>query len=200
MNNRSRIIAVALALVLVPAIAGARWIELEDSAYRTARIDLLHENASGASISVDLPGFEIVEQDVEGTRYQEISVPGLATTSEVGRPQIPYILVKVALPDIDGVRVRSIDVDYERISGSYHVIPVPEPTTDLSAKVLYSRNTSVYQMDVWYPAKSAELDRPAILRDARFVNLRIYPIRFNPALKALEAARSVEVELDFSGV
>lgn len=200
MNNRSRIIAVALALVLVPAVAGARWIELEDSIDRVTRVDLLHESASGAAISVDLPGFEIIEQDVDGTRYQEIQVPELATTSEVGRPQIPYILVKVALPDASGVHIRSIDVGYERIPGSYRVIPVPEPTTDVSAKVRYGSNPGVYQMDVWYPAKSAELDSPAILRDARFVNLRIYPIRYNPALKALEAARTVEVELDFSGV
>jgi len=193
------ILLISLLFTLPTAVQGV-WIPVDEVTESAPRSFLLAEDAGRTVIEVELPGFDLTEHALEGTVYHELSINEGMTTREPGIAQIPYILVKVAIPDHLDVHIGDVEAAYKTLKGSYRVLPVPEPATDPDLGEIYSPNQQFYEMDAWYPAEPVRLDKPAIWRDVRFLNVRVYPVRFNPVRGAIEAADTVKVSVLYSGL
>ncbi len=197
--TKSMILLISIFFILSSAVQ-AVWIPVDEMTESAPRTFVLTDDAVRTVLEVEVPGFDLTERDLEGTTYHELSMPEGITTREPGIAQMPYVLVKVALPDHLDVLIGEIEADYKPIKGSYLVLPAPEPSTDPDPGETFSPDLQFYGKDAWYPSEPVSLDKPAIWRDVRFLNVRVYPVRYNPARKALEAADTVKVTILYSGL
>lgn len=191
--------ALAVLLACVPCAAWGGWLQVQAGGVGETRSFVAAQGEDGITIRTTLSGIQVEEQSVAGALYEELTIAEGLETTDPGLPMIPYLLVKVALPDLAGVRVAAVEADYAPLDGAFRVLPVPEPTTDAAAETRYVPNADFYARDTWYPAQAVKLDKPAIWRDVRFVNVRVFPVRCNPGQGRLEAAKSVTVTLAYDG-
>ena len=197
--TKSMILLISM-FFIIPSALQAVWIPVDEITESPPRAFILSDDAVRTVLEVEIPGFDLTERDLEGATYHELSMPEGITTREPGIAQMPYVLVKVAIPDHLDVYIGEIEAEYKSIKGSYLVLPTPDPSTDPDPGETFSPDLQFYGQDEWYPENPVSLDKPAIWRDVRFLNVRVYPVRYNPAQKALEAADTVKVTILYSGL
>ena len=204
------ILAVALALILLPSFVAAQQSGSEPAAESvTAVATLLRSDAQGVHFELQTPQLAV---DANGL----VSVAGLQPASSApGTPALPYYSTYIAVPPgaAVGIKVTPRDVS-NRLAASVRPVPLiqlrgAEPIGDSLFPVaaetlretepLYQEDTAVYAQDAFYPVQSYTLSDPMVARDLRLVHLELYPVRYNPARQTLSQAASMQVEITFSG-
>ncbi|MDP8254214.1 MAG: C25 family cysteine peptidase [Candidatus Alcyoniella australis] len=199
---RNRIWALALALVLIAAgaaFAQGEWISLNGNAVPGAEPELLtlESNNTEITLRISLPGFYLEQLMAEGLIYDRISVPGCATTEQIGMPELPVVRATLALPpqaDVQG----SIKSGEFRAISDLQVFPFQTPTTD-EDPIVFDIDRGYYESGVPFPEIEFEVAEPATWRDLRVVQIVWSPFVYDPISGVLEIAESAEVRLTFSG-
>lgn len=155
---------------------------------------------------------------------QVIRVEGFGErTARPGAPDIPFKTLKVAIPEGAAPRVGVRLLEDEDLRPGAR----PEPVAALLADQLFDfdddvradmrpmsrfaepassalrrystrfEDPAVYEGRSTYPGAVAELGPVGVLRDQRYVELRVAPVRYDPAIRGLRIARSFEVTIDF---
>jgi len=139
-----------------------------------------------------LPSLTVEELEVERERYQALSIPGAMIRGDDGQPGLPALSRLVQVPAGAAVRARVLAADRERFTG-YRVLPVQPDEADgfVIDRDHYARGAADAPSLV-------EVGEPAVLRDLRVVPVTFNPVAYDPAAGAIDVARRVELELDFS--
>ena len=185
MKHGSRLIQiqiVVLFLMLMPVVAFGDVISFE------VQPGLVHLDSRGGADVLNLDGF--------GT----VNVPG--------SPQIPSRLYAIAVPPgatITGVS--AVTGDVKVISRSAVISPAPvrrvigEETGLFKAaeQKLFSENYQrIYARDAFYPAQIVEFVRPAMFRKYQLVDVRVFPVQFNPVSGELVAYSSIRIDVSYT--
>ncbi len=173
------------------------------------------------------PGTKVFRSDNNGLHFQlhtapfqmdnegNIEVQGLEQKiQEPGSPALPYYSTFIALPPQAVVSVSVTESGFSRHQ-PIDVPPVPEqqlwaegdsegilaanPETIIELEPLIREDEEIYTLDAPYPKNRFELSEPLYLRDLRIVELKLFPLRYNPYRKTMTQATDLSIQLTFSG-
>ncbi len=168
-----------------------------------------HSDTTAVNFTLNLPDYTL---DAEGS----INVAGLsARISTVGAPALPYYTTYIILPP-QATAVAHIQELNSKETAVAHIPPVPQRgvesmqvdpqaladiglTSDENTTLSYTPNAAIYTKNASYPAEKYSLSEPMYARDVRLVELRIYPLRYNPITHTINQATELEVSILFEG-
>ncbi len=193
-------VALILALAVIGSVpAGAReWVPFVESpgeAEAVARVE--SSNRTATVIEVEIPGMYVSPAADVARSEVAISVPGAGTMQVPGLPDLPVMSYLVAIPDRGSVTLDFVTSD-ERVIPGYDVAPAAPFAIQGKEIAPAKRNTEAYVRDAFYPSAHAEIGEPVIMRDLRLVQVRVYPVRYNPATRTLVAVDRVEISLRYT--
>ncbi|HER44256.1 MAG TPA: T9SS type A sorting domain-containing protein [Candidatus Eisenbacteria bacterium] len=202
MIDRVKAVSVLVVLLLICtagwASAEKRWVSIDGTAGPEApKATVLRSSDTETVIRFDIRGFWLEEVTEDGIVYQRLSMPGYATTLDVGKPELPVISELVAIPARAGVRAQIIEQSEITFEG-YRVYPFQKILKIGEKRTTFDLNQEFYGRSGMYP-DAVEVGAPGIWRDLRVVDLRVAAARCNPASGELVAAASITVKLSYEG-
>jgi len=177
----------------------AQWVSLDKFSTPNSKpnIQLISDDALSTVIKVDLPGFQIKEFTADGKNYQSLSFDSEAGMTETGFPNIPYIAKILAIPDQGSVSVEVLQTGTVLTFKGISLPPVRESWQEGKPETPYLENMEVYGSKDIYPKNFARVEDPAIFRDFRIARVSIFPIRYSPAKKEIQAFSSITVRISY---
>jgi hypothetical protein len=163
-----------------------------------AEVHLLSSNSESAVIDLLVRGLRVVETGEEGDTFQILTIEGRATTSEVGRPQLPVIREMLAVPHGASVRATVLESYYSTYQG-YRVRPFQPPEVDSDEDRAFVIDAEFYSKDAFYPEELVEVGAPGTWRDLAVLDLQVNPVAFNPVSGELRVYHRIRVRLDYEG-
>lgn len=202
MHDRTLVVFVTLILVLAgmtgESFAEKRWISLDGSvSSEKPRAEVLVSNDSETVIRFIISGFWLDAVTEDGVTYNVLRFPGYSTTQDVGKAELPVINEYVAIPARAGVRAHIVDFEEATLDG-YHVYPFQKVLHIGEKRTSFDIDRTFYAQNKVYP-EPVRVSEPGIWRDLRLVNLRVAPVRYNPAVDELILFTSVTVRLEYVG-
>ncbi|MBN2055124.1 hypothetical protein JW905_09385, partial [bacterium] len=190
------LLAVCLLGVAVP-YAWAEWVSFgEELGGAPYEVQLVRSDATGIELMVRFAGVELTPVTMEGEEYSQAGMAGLYPGVEIGMPDLPRLVGKVAIPSRAAVTAsvaatRLVDL------GDRRMAPVQLPATDGGDALPFVIKDVYYRSGGAYPENAMELGDPAIWRELRVVPVIIQPLRWEAASGRLTGAAMVQVRLDF---
>jgi hypothetical protein len=149
-------------------------------------------------LSFDLIDWQGSDVDIEGRKYQRITIPGDANMMEAGAPDLPKVCRSVIIPDDARMKLRVLDAQYHELQGWIAPSKGTLERTKNPAEVPYTFGP-VYRRDAFYPAEPACLGEPYILRDHRGIVVELHPFQYNPMTQTLRIYTRLDVEVSVAG-
>src|SRR5262245_25461835 len=149
------------------------------------------------SFRVHLPTLHI-DRTPDGTAG--VAVSGFARLrSAPGSPELPATVVRVAIPSgaVPILSVRSGDEDIYR-----GVVPRPVSSRvqdEHGVSEIRVRDSARYDSPGVWPAQVAWLGEVGAFRDQPYVDVWVSPVRYDPSIRGLRAARTIDVTVEFEG-
>lgn len=178
----------------------------EEPIVKKEGIEIIESTESGVTLELTTEEFDEEEKIEEGITYQRVSIPGYihGHSSEIGKPQVPMKGVLLGVPTDSAIEISILDTEYTTLSG-YNLYPVPDQEAKESGKIKYvaeifTKDEAAYNSDAFYPDNLAELGFTGYKRDQKVVQIKLYPIQFNPVTRELKFYKKIRVRLDFSEV
>lgn len=210
MFNKRKITQLALAaFMFITIIAPAYGRMGAEEAAAVTQVQLDRADAAGLTFTLHTADFSAAPDG-------RIIIDSLThTLQEAGAPALPYYAAYIAVPPEASVAVTvaTSGVSTRQVA-SVRPAPQPDPdavnpASDLSLlataqsaeellPLVYTPDTAVYSRDALYPDVAYSLSEPLYYRDMRLVELRLYPLRYNPARQAMQQATAMHVNVAFS--
>ena len=188
-----------LLIILIQSITSAQWISIDK--YSTPDsppvVQLISDDANSTIIKVDIPGFYINEFSAEGKTYQSISFDTDGITREVGFPEIPNIAKILAIPNQGSVSIEILETSPIQTIKNINVPPARESWEEGKPETAYLENVAAYNSEDIYPRNFARVEDPAVFRDFRIARVSIFPIRYSPAKKEIQAVTSITIKINY---
>ncbi len=190
-----KLFMITVALVMVPALAGASWIDLGGTSGSGCETVLLEDGSSGTVVEYVIPGFFLRESRMGGTEVCSVHLPKAATFLEKGMPELPRMTRSILVPD--GARMGFEILEAEYVSFD---VPVVLPSKgnlsrDVDPLSVPYEFAPYYGSNEWFPEETFVLHDPYILRDFRGLPCRFHPFQYNPATGTLRVCRKLVVRV-----
>ncbi len=193
----------------VPDIEGVtppRPPEPEGPSAKGEGIEIIESDETGVTLELTTDEFDEEEKIEEGITYQRVSIPGYihGHSSEIGKPQVPMKGVLLGVPTDSSIEISILDSE-STILPDYNLYPVPTQETKESGDIKYveeifTKDEIAYTSDAFYPDNLTELGFTGYMREQKVVQIKLYPIQFNPVTNELKFYKKIRVRLDFSEV
>ncbi len=189
--------------------AQGNWVELDSSrpAGSPARlvIDEAASNDQMTQFELQLAGFYLVEkQGTDGRTYQQVVVPGLQERDEPGAPNLPGLLLHLAIvTDATTASLSMIEPVGVRTFENILVWPrtIPESDHEEGDPEQFIRDDEIYDGSGMYPPQAATSSAPVgmTMRSIRSCTCECNPCQWNPATKQLMVPQSVKYQWSHGG-
>lgn len=188
-----------LVIVLMQSISFAQWISIDNYSIPGSPpvVQLISDDAFSTVIKVNLPGFYLKEFSAEGKTYQSISFDAEGISTETGFPEIPHIAKILAIPDQGSVSIEVLETSPVQIFKDINVPPARESWEEGKPETVYLENNEAYKSSNIYPNSFAKVEDPAVFRDFRIARVSIFPIRYSPAKKEIQAVTSITIRINY---
>jgi len=186
------------AILTLTYAAAAEKVELTPSA-ADVQVTVVAADGDRTAIRCEINAFAKTPVDILGENYYEIYCGEEGTNLVAGEPQLPHVSRSLIIPDDAGMKITVLDAEYL----DYPLTPVAPskgnlPRTVNPADVPYAFGP-IYDKNEWYPANTAQLREPFILRDFRGTVVDLYPFQYNPALQILRVYTRITVTIESDG-
>ena len=148
-------------------------------------------------------------------RSGNIQVDGLnQIVLDPGAPAIPYFSTLIALPPQAQVSITISESGQFQLQAG-QVAPAAreqlaaqpdpldifaaDPATIMEPQALITPDTTIYALDAPFPNYHYELSEPRYIRDLRVVELKLFPLQYNPVRQTVNQVTDLFVQLSFSG-
>jgi hypothetical protein len=199
MRTRLGLGTMVLALFLMSlAVAQAEVITFDHNGNQTG-FELVQHSAQGVELKFRLKQVRLEETTVDGTVYQQVSIPGVFLPVQAGAPNLPSLGRMVALPGGGIAHLTVIGTKREIIRGIdvLPAAPIPWDTDDSPA--VYSPDPAIYGRDAYWPEQIVQLSEREKMRGVDAVILGVSPFQYNPVRKELIVFSEIHLRLDFEG-
>jgi len=189
---------IAVALVLVAVSSSASTIFFEENRGQAGLVVPMVTD-SYVDISFKLDQMSIDDVDVDGTLFQQISIPGVMLPNDEGAPNLPGFGRFIAVPNGAVPRLEIVSMESQIFHG-IDVLPaadIPLETDD--SPPVYVKDEAIYSVDANFPEHPVKISELTSLRGVDTVVLGITPFQYNPVTRELIAYTSVEVRVNFEG-
>jgi len=202
MNTSRPAILTATALSLVLCLAAPRakcelrYLPGGQAGHAPALVQVEEKAGGLTTVRVEVRAFELVPLEGE-SRFQRVSVPGWGTTREPGRPALPVVSVPLLL------NAPSQVVDVRVVSRSFDaVVPAPfvgrPKRCETTAGWRFTLDAETYSCADPYPGSAVEIVQSGKVRQADLQVLLVRPFTYYPALRRLDVAYTIEIDLSGS--
>jgi hypothetical protein len=187
------------------------WIPFEpgSKAEKIPVSTLKDETTMDIMLNFDIPGMFVEEVKVKDTVYHKMSIPGLATTTELGKPELPIVGQIVEIPygvnlNVEIFKSKAVNLDY------YHVYPAQVPETDggreinritrleiPALKTDFRIDKTTYTSNMDFPGGLCKIqnDDIVIVRGHRLLFVKANPVQYNPVTRKTVAYSQIEVRV-----
>ncbi|MCD6222822.1 MAG: hypothetical protein J7K12_03975, partial [Thermoplasmata archaeon] len=124
----------------------------------------------------------------------------LPTLMVPASPMLPYEIRTYIFPfgtKINDIDAKPMGIEIEKIKEK--IKPAPEPVTTGKESVV--KEGAVYSKDEFYPQKWYDYSIKAGIKDGKhviFVNIYLYPYRYNPVRNEIMHANNFDIKVDYS--
>ena len=175
--------------------AKPEWTKILDDTPASMKLQLVSSSEESIKVHLQVAGFYTTTVTTPKGEASIISVPKSVSTAEAGEPDVPMIGIPAIIGDQARMNVRVVEAKYMDFN---NMMVAPSkgdfPRTIDPATVPYTYGDS-YKKDAFFPASSAELYEPYILRDYRGQNMSVHPFVYNPVTKTLRVYYDLTVEM-----
>ncbi len=199
---RAHLLVLGLLVSLsTPADAGApsTWVGFEGQAPGGGppwSIQLQRLEGDLVRIEVTLDGFHRRLVDADGSRFEEIVLPGAGTTRIPGLPALPVLRQRLLGAADAAPQIVSITADTLRFDG---VVPAPHTPRPKRCGGDWPERTACdaawYSSGAAFPETWATVGRGGLLRSIPVVELSLSPFRYHPQTRQLEVAHRLVITL-----
>jgi len=196
MKNKSLLL---LLIFLTPFLLKAEWISLnKNKAEQTPpNVTLIRDDSNSTVIKIDISGFDLKDLLTEGKTYQIADLLSESFTTKPGFPELPYISKVLAIPDQANVSFEILNIGETQTFDNISLTPARESWIEGRPESLYTENSKAYNSMDAYPNELVQLESPSVFRDFRIVRLSVFPLRYIPAKKQLQAVSSITVRVNY---
>jgi hypothetical protein len=155
------------------------------------------EQLGGYRVSVLLNGFDLETKQIENKAYDIISVPRWAHQFDnVGDPQVPFKRLFLEIPQGYSATVTVEEkgrVDVPEIT----LMPAQQLPPDgiEDWRPTFEKNDQRYRTDALYPSSIVVEEKTVAVRNRRYLELTVAPIRYNPVKKRLVVSTQLELDI-----
>ena len=160
-------------------------------------VTILSESNSATVIKIDLSGFDVKDFFTEGKTYQPIDLFTEIFTNETGSPQLPHIAKILAIPDNTGVTFDVLETGEIQTFKNVYLPPARLSWMEGQPESPYSENSDAYLSNDVYPVEYVKIEPPSVFRDFRIARVSVFPIRYIPAKKEIQAVSSITVRINY---
>jgi hypothetical protein len=204
------LIAIVAVLLQAPSFTLAKQHKGDPQAVPTSStIHLFKSDIDGLAFELNTPPFFVAEDG-------SIQINGLNDKLvESGSPALPYYSAFIALPPNAEV-VANVEQLGLTSHSSQYIMPAPQEQlwgeeSDESDILAFSagsirelapefiENPSVYDLDAEYPGMTSLVSEPMYMRGMRLVEIKLYPLQYNPYRNTLTQASKLMVDVRFTG-
>jgi len=172
---------------------------------QTSSNPLIESGQNGLTLTWTPPPYTVSELEVEGHRYSQLQVPGLAESGQPGYPQLPLYSTTVGLPPTGGATLKVVKIETDVVQLAYPPLPAPVPQPvhetsfdwQLGGPSTRVPDPALYSTAAFYPVAVADLGEIQQIRHQRVVPLTVSPLRVNPVTNQMEVIKFVRVEVIF---
>jgi beta propeller repeat protein len=133
---------------------------------------------------------------IEG--YDIVRLPDCVFTSEIGRPQIPYKVVNIAIAEGKELdKIELVNDVKEAIEGEVLIYPVQESVRYGQTRKFTPPDPAVYSSPNGFPQNKFEIKNSGSLSGIRLVVLYLYPLEYFPAQRKLVLHTSIKLKISF---
>lgn len=168
---------------------------------------------SGFTFRIETPALSLAETP-DGRA--QIGLEGFGPLrGPAGFPELPSRTFLVAIPPGAEPRL-TVRVLAEDTIPAVRPRPIPafvtdfpeEPAGEVAREAIFpgavrrevrEESPAVYRGRFPYPLEAARLGKVGVLRDQRYVEVAVTPVRYDPAIRGLRVARALELEVAFDG-
>lgn len=193
--------------------AVSQWVDVLGSSESSVppSIECMKSDTIEVYINTAIFGFNSTDTTADSKNFKRIEIPNAqiqqvystGDTTIIGKPQIPYMSLLLAVPDSATLTI-SVNESAPTIFENYLLYPVPRiKFTDSSGWMgsyeEYAYDTTFYQNDTLYPDKFYELVEDGHWRDQRVIEVRLFPVQFNPSKKLMYFYDGLDLRIEYSG-
>ncbi|MCP4546971.1 MAG: T9SS type A sorting domain-containing protein [bacterium] len=201
-KNPASLPVLATLLLILPLLNGALAAErvvINPTSATGYELSLVSDRDDGSTLRFDLNHFDRTTVAIDGDNWQRITLGDLPVGLERGLPALPSLRESLIIPAASEMALRIVAAEYRDITGSYIAPSRGAFTRNIDPALVTYEFDEFYRQDAWYPAETATLGEPYILRDHRGLVVEINPFRYNPATRTLRVCTSLTIEVSSNG-
>ncbi|OGC39243.1 hypothetical protein A2Y85_08780 [candidate division WOR-3 bacterium RBG_13_43_14] len=174
-------------------------------------IDCTKSDMTAIHINMAFFGFNSTDTTADSKNFVRIEIPNgylqqVMSNDDsiiVGKPQIPYIKLLLAVPDSATLNV-TINESSPQIFDDYLLYPIPrvefiDSSGWMGSYEEYAYDTSFYETDTMYPDKFYEIVEDGHWRDQRVIEVHLFPVQFNPSKEFMYFYNGFDFRIEYSG-
>ncbi|MFH1861426.1 MAG: C25 family peptidase propeptide domain-containing protein [bacterium] len=187
--------------LLINLTAQADYLPLRaDVNTERPQIEILEHSSDRVLFEVKLPGLDLLQEELQGERWDRIAFAGGYSDSRLGEPEIPHLTKLIAIPPNAGVRVEFEALE-SHVFDNIRLMPAQErELRELNSNLQPIQwDMAAYAQNALLPETDATAGEPALLRGVRVAPITMNPLRYNPATGALQVVHRYRVTVHFEG-
>jgi hypothetical protein len=150
-------------------------------------------------ITFHLP--ELLQREVSTERgdFTVLEIPDAGFTGAIGGPQLPALTQLYAVPTTDlSMEILASHLQETRHIDRLYPLQNPQPDCDCECEPAFAYDETAYQQNLMSPGHLTELSSSGKIRDIPFVQLRFYPVQYNPYQQTAFIYDTITVKLTFA--
>ncbi len=129
--------------------------------------------------------------------FTEISVAGMSSLGQLGRPSLPTTGTLIAVPDGYRAVLTLIDQNETTLQDTWVTPYQAKSRCDCNRAQSFKFDAESYTQSHLFPAESVELQTVGSLQSLKMVRVAIHPIQFNAADKSLRVVYRMRFKITF---
>ncbi len=156
------------------------------------------QDAHSMQINYSVGEVTLSEVLINGEKMTEVGVPGIFLPNNNGAPNLPGTGRYIAIPQGAEVSMEILDFRTEVIH-NINISPAPRIPKETEEGLEYHKDMDIYGKNGSYPAQTALISAPKLIRGVNVVMLGFTPFQYNPVTKDLVVYKDIRIRLNFEG-
>jgi len=191
-------LSVALLLAFASAAMAGQKVVLQDGD-DLYDIQVLQSSLERSVLHYAVNAFTLETVLIDGREYSRVDLGRRAHHLVAGLPELPTLRESIVIPDDATMSLRILDARYVDLPGIDVAPSKGNLTRNVDPELVRYSFADFYGENAWYPAETARLDEPYIMRDTRGLVVEINPFVHNPATHTLRVYTGLTIEVAASG-
>jgi hypothetical protein len=146
-------------------------------------------------LSYEITDYTLTPVTIDGEMHHVVGLADEPQILTAHAPDLPRVCRSVAIPGDARMSVRVIDAQFEELAGIAIAPSKGSLPRTVSPKDVPFVFGEVYARDAFYPAATAQLRDPYILRSVRGAVVEFHPFQYNPVTRTLRVCRRATLEI-----